>query len=113
MRRIALLVAVAAVGLLASRSAHASPVVRIRLHAHVDFSGQTGSVPGSRSGVRATGRVVVSARRDHGSWYVVQKTSTDRVGRYRVRFLPTRRGLYTLRIATPDRAVATYVIRVS
>jgi hypothetical protein len=112
MRCIALLVTVAAVGLLASPPAQAAHVLRIQLHTHVDFTGHTGSVVGSGSPARATGTVVVWARRGHGPWYVVMRTSTDAAGRYRARFQPTRRGTYTVRLATPDRASTIYIIHV-
>ncbi len=113
MRPLALLLTVGALLLVSAAPAGAAHVVRIELHSQVDFSGRTGSVIGTSSAVRATGKVLVSARLDHGPWYVVMQTATDAAGRYRARFKPSHRGVYTVRLATPDRASIVYVIRVS
>src|SRR5690348_15629699 len=100
--RVAALLAVAAVALAAAAPARASHFIRMQLHAKVEFTGQTGSVPGSGTAVRATGRVLVSARLDHGPWYLVMRTVTDAAGRYRATFKPSRRGVYRVRLGTPD-----------
>lgn len=75
------------------------------LHTKVTLSGQTvGSLPGRH----AKGRVFATARWNRGPLYVVATPRTDALGQWRLTFNPSHRGLYKLRILTPDRAVLEY-----
>ncbi len=73
-------------------------------------TGKTGGLKGHHE--RATGLVVVHGRWNGGKWYVVTTTKTDRLGNYRFSVTPHRRGTLLLRIASPDKQVHSYLLRV-
>jgi len=78
-------------------------------HTSVTLTGDTlGSLPGHHR----TGHVFATATWNHGVRYVVGTPSTDSLGRWRVRFHPSHRGFYELRILTPDAAVFQYAFTV-
>jgi hypothetical protein len=78
-------------------------------HTRVMLTGQTlGSLPGQH----AKGHVFATARWNKGPLYVVATPRTDSLGRWRVRFHPSHRGFYRLRILTPDSAVFEYAFTV-
>jgi hypothetical protein len=79
------------------------------LHTRVTLSGQT---LGSRPGLHVRGHVFATARWNDGTRYVVAAPVTDSSGRWRVTFHPSHRGLYTLRILTPDGGLLEYAFRV-
>jgi hypothetical protein len=58
------------------------------------------------------GHVFATARWNNGARYVVAVPATDSSGRWKVTFNPSHRGLYTLRIRTPDSGVLEYVFAV-
>jgi hypothetical protein len=82
-----------------------SKTLPLPFHSHVTLTGQT---LGSRAGEHATGHVFATARWNHGAQYVVATPLTDSLGQWRVRFRPSHRGLYQLRLLTPDAAVLEY-----
>jgi hypothetical protein len=78
-------------------------------HTSVTLTGQTlGSLPGHH----VKGRVFATARWNQGVRYVVATPRTDALGRWSVRFHPSHRGFYKLRILTPDSAVLQYAFSV-
>jgi len=78
-------------------------------HTSVTLTGETlGSLPGRHR----TGHVFATARWNDGTRYVVGTPSTDSLGHWRVRFHPSHRGYYQLRILTPDAAVFQYAFTV-
>ena len=112
MRRVLLtnclaLAVVATVGvvLATSSSDKPRPGLVVRLHTRVTLSGQT---LGSRNGQHMNGHVFATAQWNNGSRYVVAAPRTDGGGRWKVKFHPSHRGFYTLRIRTPDSAVLEY-----
>ena len=79
------------------------------LHTRVTLTGQTlGSAPGRH----VRGHVFATARWNQGTRYVVATPVTDASGRWRVTFHPSHRGLYKLRILTPDAGVLDYAFTV-
>lgn len=104
---ILLILMVAAVGAPAvepSRSGLFLPV-----HSRITLSGQT---LGSRPGHHMKGHVFATAHWNDGARYVVATPRTDSLGRWQVTFSPSHRGLYKLRILTPDAAVLEYTFDV-
>jgi hypothetical protein len=78
-------------------------------HTSVTLTGQTlGSLPGHHM----KGHVFATARWNKGPMYVVATPQTDALGRWRVRFHPSHRGLYKLRILAPDSSVFEYAFDV-
>jgi len=102
---IVLLTAVAVAAPSIDRSPKSLPVP---FHTHVTLTGQT---LGSRPGQHMRGHVFATARWN-GTHYVVATRATDELGRWRVTFHPSHRGLYKLRILTPDSAVLDYTFDV-
>jgi hypothetical protein len=82
----------------------------VALRSSLIFTGRTGSKPGSS--VRAAGRVVAAASWQHHAWYAVAARRTDAQGRYRVKFKPSHRGSYLVRIWTPDGRTTRYLVNV-
>ncbi|HEY2778860.1 MAG TPA: hypothetical protein VGI77_13260 [Gaiellaceae bacterium] len=74
-------------------------------HTRVTLRGQT---LGSHAGQHMNGHIFATASWNRGSRYVVATPRTDALGRWRVMFNPSHRGLYDLRIRTPDSAVLQY-----
>src|SRR5690348_15348145 len=79
------------------------------LHTRVTLTGQT---LGSHAGQHVRGHVFATARWNNGGRYVLATPRTDALGRWRVTFHPSHRGLYTLRILTPDAGVLDYAFTV-
>jgi hypothetical protein len=78
-------------------------------HTRVTLTGQTlGSSPGGHE----QGHVFATARWNRGSQYVVGTPRTDSLGRWTVKFNPSHRGFYRLRILTPDSAALEYAFNV-
>jgi hypothetical protein len=108
MRRISLVGSLLVVVALVSASAAAGRARRtlwLPFHTRVTLTGQT---LGSHTGQHATGRVYATAQWNGGARYVVATPATDPSGHWTVRFHPSHRGDYALRILTPDGAVFDY-----
>ena len=101
---ILIVVAVAAPSL--DRSPKSLP---LPMHSRVTLTGQT---LGSQPGHHRQGHVFATARWNQGGQYVVATPRTDSLGQWRVTFQPSHRGLYELRILTPDSAVLEYAFNV-
>lgn len=86
------------------------PVTRLAFGSSYFLRGVTGSLPGRSAS--AVGVVVVSGRWQGGTWHVITTTRTDAHGRYRVTVKPRRRGVLSLRVATPDHQLHWFVLRV-
>ena len=106
---LALVLILVAVGVAAPALERPQKTLPLPLHTRVTLTGQT---LGSRAGQHARGHVFATARWNHGARYVLATPSTDVRGKWRVTFHPSHRGLYTLRILTPDAGVLDYAFDV-
>jgi len=106
---LAVLLTLIAVGVAAPSAELSLKTLPLPLHTRVTLTGQT---LGSRPGQHVRGHVFATARWNHGGRYVLATPRTDALGRWRVTFHPSHRGLYTLRILTPDAGVLDYAFTV-
>lgn len=110
-RRHAALLVVLIAALVAATAAPAATRPRtMQLGATLVVTGQTGSA--ANEAVRAVGAVVVRTSWDGGPFRTIARTRTDKDGHYRVAFTPSRKGLVTLRIETPDNRPGVFLLRV-
>jgi hypothetical protein len=100
------LIAVAVAAPAVERTSRSLP---LPFHTRVTLTGQT---LGSRPGQHVKGHVFATARWNQGGRYVVATPRTDSLGRWHVSFRPSHRGLYRLRILTPDAAAIDYAFTV-
>ncbi|HEU5371599.1 MAG TPA: hypothetical protein VFU51_04350 [Gaiellaceae bacterium] len=106
---LALLLVLIAVAVAAPSIERARKSLPLPFHTRVTLTGQT---LGSRPGQHVRGHVFATARWNDGARYVVATPLTDQSGRWRVTFHPSHRGLYTLRILTPDAGLFQYAFTV-
>src|SRR4051794_277371 len=102
---VAVVLILMAVAVAAPSGAPTRPALSLPLHTRVTLTGET---LGSRPGEHMKGHIYATAEWNKGTRYVVATPSTDARGRWRVTFHPSHRGLYELRILTPDSAVLEY-----
>jgi|tagenome__1003787_1003787.scaffolds.fasta_scaffold18154264_1 hypothetical protein len=106
---LALVLVLIGVGVAAPAIERSPKSLPLPFHTRVTVTGQTlGSLPGRHM----QGHVFATAQWNHGASYVVATPRTDSLGRWRVSFHPSHRGLYKLRITTPDSAVIEYAFTV-
>lgn len=97
------------VGVAAPSVERMSNTLPLPFHTRVTLTGQT---LGSHPGQHVKGHIFATASWEQGSRYVVATPRTDSLGRWRVTFHPSHRGVYDLRIRTPDSALLEYAFNV-
>jgi hypothetical protein len=97
------------VGVAAPSVERMSNTLPLPFHTRVTLTGQT---LGSNPGQHMKGHIFATASWNQGGRYVVATPQTDSLGRWRVMFHPSHRGVYDLRIRTPDSALLEYAFNV-
>lgn len=106
---LAIVVILIVVGVAAPSVERMSNSLPLPFHTRVTLTGQT---LGSHPGQHMKGHIFATASWNDGSRYVVSTPKTDSLGRWSVMFRPSHRGVYNLRIRTPDSAVLQYEFNV-